>query len=403
MRRALVVLPVLVLLVASLLPSTASAAVAPPAPAAYDTGPSEVYFPETGHHLSLGFLNYWRYNGDVTVFGYPISEEFQQNGVTVQYFQRAVFEYHPNAPAPDQIQVRRLGADLAPAAESAYLGYEIQQNYLASRLGMDLPYSDPFAAIPPTTQDATQTYFTQTGHSLSGEFNKYWLMWGGVSVFGYPLSEPFTDPSTGLTVQYFERAVFEFHPDNPAGQQVTLELLGSAAAQQAGVTTTSVAQGANIPVYAASLWHRNLSINPADVTVPPPGAPFGETKWIEVDLAQQYLRAWEGRTLVYSTYVSTGTPQDPTPTGYFSVYEKVPSTDMNSATIGIPKGAPGYYNLPNVPNVMYFLSGGYAIHGAYWHWNFGTEVSHGCVNEPLPAAAWMYNWTPLGTVVWVHN
>ncbi len=63
--------------------------------------------------------------------------------------------------------------------------------------------------------------------------------------------------------------------------------------------------------------------------------------------------------------------------------------------------APNYYT-PNVPNISYF-DGDEALHGAYWHHNFGHRMSHGCVNMPLDAAALVYDWAPIGTEVWVHT
>ncbi|CCF86273.1 L,D-transpeptidase [Nitrolancea hollandica] len=121
--------------------------------------------------------------------------------------------------------------------------------------------------------------------------------------------------------------------------------------------------------------------------------PFAEpAKWIEIDLAAEKLTAWQGNTPVYSTLVSTGLAAHPTPTGVFHVDRKLRSDLMTG---------PGYY-LPNVPYVMYFYTGGYAIHGTYWHHNFGHPMSHGCVNLPTPAAEWMYNWAPMGTTVWIH-
>ena len=59
------------------------------------------------------------------------------------------------------------------------------------------------------------------------------------------------------------------------------------------------------------------------------------------------------------------------------------------------------YNVPDVPDVMYFDNDGNALHGAYWHNNFGTPMSHGCVNLPLDVAHWMYEWAPIGTPVTV--
>ena len=60
-----------------------------------------------------------------------------------------------------------------------------------------------------------------------------------------------------------------------------------------------------------------------------------------------------------------------------------------------------YYNVPQVPDVMYFTDVGHAFHGAYWHNDFGTPRSYGCINLPLDVAAWFYAWTPLGTPVLV--
>jgi lipoprotein-anchoring transpeptidase ErfK/SrfK len=61
-----------------------------------------------------------------------------------------------------------------------------------------------------------------------------------------------------------------------------------------------------------------------------------------------------------------------------------------------------YYNVPDVPSVMYFTDVGHAIHGAYWHNNFGAVMSHGCINLPVELAAWLYEITPTGTPVVIH-
>lgn len=125
---------------------------------------------------------------------------------------------------------------------------------------------------------------------------------------------------------------------------------------------------------------------------PNPGVGSGDgTHWIDVDLTHQMLYAYAGNTLVNSFLVSTGTWQHPTVTGQFYVYVKYRYTDMSG---------PGYY-LPNVPFTMYFYSG-YAVHGTYWHSNFGTPMSHGCVNLSIPDAEWVYNFSSVGTLVNVH-
>jgi lipoprotein-anchoring transpeptidase ErfK/SrfK len=114
-------------------------------------------------------------------------------------------------------------------------------------------------------------------------------------------------------------------------------------------------------------------------------------RWIDVDLTHQTVSAYQGNTAVNSFVVSTGTWQHPTVTGQYQVYIKLRSTTMSG---------PGY-SLPNVPYTMYFYKG-YGIHGTYWHNNFGTPMSHGCVNLTIPDAEWLYNWASVGTLVNVH-
>jgi lipoprotein-anchoring transpeptidase ErfK/SrfK len=120
-------------------------------------------------------------------------------------------------------------------------------------------------------------------------------------------------------------------------------------------------------------------------------APASGGKWIEVVLSNQTTLAWQGNTLVRRMVVSTGLPGTPTVVGRFQIYAKY---------LSAPMSGPGYY-LPAVPHTMYFYAG-YALHGAYWHNNFGHPMSHGCVNLSLPDAAWLYNWAPMGTTVVVR-
>jgi lipoprotein-anchoring transpeptidase ErfK/SrfK len=114
-------------------------------------------------------------------------------------------------------------------------------------------------------------------------------------------------------------------------------------------------------------------------------------RWIDVNLSQQMLYAYDGNNLVASFLVSTGVPAFPTVTGRFYIWIKLESTLMTGD---------GYY-LPNVPYTMYFYKG-YGIHGTYWHNNFGHPMSHGCVNMYTPDAEWMFNWASVGTLVNVH-
>jgi lipoprotein-anchoring transpeptidase ErfK/SrfK len=123
-----------------------------------------------------------------------------------------------------------------------------------------------------------------------------------------------------------------------------------------------------------------------------PPSPGGGERWIDVDLTDQMVYAYEGDSIVASFLVSTGTWQHPTVTGQFHIYVKYEYADM---------AGPGYY-LPNVPYVMYFYSG-YGLHGTYWHSNFGTPMSHGCINFSIPDSEWLFYWADVGTLVNIHD
>jgi len=110
------------------------------------------------------------------------------------------------------------------------------------------------------------------------------------------------------------------------------------------------------------------------------------SKWIEVDLANQKTRAWEGDKLIYEFPVSTG-KWARTPTGEFRIWIKVKYTKME----GGRKEIGTYYYLPNVPYVMYFYKG-YGFHGTYWHNNFGRPMSHGCINLSIPDSEKLFYW-----------
>lgn len=116
-----------------------------------------------------------------------------------------------------------------------------------------------------------------------------------------------------------------------------------------------------------------------------------EEKHIYVDLTKQTLYAYQGKKLVMQTYISSG-KWFPTPIGDFTIWTKLRATRMSGG-----EGA-DYYDLPNVPYVMFFenqdvsRSVGFSFHGAYWHNNFGHAMSHGCVNMRITDAQKLYDW-----------
>lgn len=123
---------------------------------------------------------------------------------------------------------------------------------------------------------------------------------------------------------------------------------------------------------------------------------------IYVDLTSQTLTAYQGSVLFLEAPVSTG-KWHPTPTGDFTIWEKIRATRMAGG-----EGA-DYYNLPNVPYVMFFsgpnasAGSGFSLHGAYWHDNFGHPMSHGCVNMRTVDAEKLYGWADVGTKITIYG
>jgi lipoprotein-anchoring transpeptidase ErfK/SrfK len=156
-------------------------------------------------------------------------------------------------------------------------------------------------------------------------------------------------------------------------------------------TLTNTPTPTDTPIPPPTFTPEPVYMPTAVVYSPPPvGGSSGE-RWIDVDLTNQMVYAYEGSQIVNSFLTSTGTWEHPTVTGQYNVYIKLRYTDM---------AGPGYY-LPNVPYTMYFYKG-YGVHGTYWHNNFGTPMSHGCVNLSIPDSEWLFNFASVGTVVNVH-
>lgn len=125
--------------------------------------------------------------------------------------------------------------------------------------------------------------------------------------------------------------------------------------------------------------------------IPAEIANYNYHKYIEVTLSDQTLKYYEDGRMIDKYLVSTGST-GPTPTGTFSVQRKVVSALMQGAD----------YYLPGVPYILVY-SGPYTIHGTYWHNNFGTPMSHGCVNMYTPEAKILYEWADIGTPVIIHR
>lgn len=172
-------------------------------------------FPETGQTVTGVFLDYWNSHGGLSQQGYPISGLLDEvsdldsgQHYTVQYFERAVFEYHPEyAGTPSEVLLAQLGT------------YQYKQSY-------------PDGVPNQQASTVNPRFFAETGHTVGGLFLVYWGAFGGLAQYGYPLTDEFPELNPLdhqiHTVQYFERAVFENHPENNSSPyEVLLSQLGT--------------------------------------------------------------------------------------------------------------------------------------------------------------------------------
>ena len=130
-----------------------------------------------------------------------------------------------------------------------------------------------------------------------------------------------------------------------------------------------------------------------------PAAIGPEEYWVDVDLTQQIFAAYEGDRLVYAGLVSSGLSRWSTRIGLNQVWRRNLTTPMEGGVVG-----DDYYYIDAVPHTMYF-DGETALHGAFWHDDFGRPKSHGCVNMAPRTAEWVFNWSenaPNDLWVWVH-
>ncbi len=170
-------------------------------------------FAETGNTVCDKFLAYWNGHGGLAQQGFPLSGAFQEVSATdgktytVQYFERAIFELHPENPAPNDVLLSLLGVFL------------YQGKYLTGA-----PNQEP-------NNSPGSTVFQETGKRLGGRFLDYWKTHGALAQQGLPISDEFMETSDldskPYRVQYFERAVFEYHPEQQPAYQVLLSQLGT--------------------------------------------------------------------------------------------------------------------------------------------------------------------------------
>jgi hypothetical protein len=316
--------------------------------------------------VANAFKRFWEAHNGLYNFGYPISEELSENRRTVQYFERARFEWHPENPEPYHVLLGHLGSELANAG--------------------DVPLA---TSIPqPGATTWTPTLAIEVARRLRAQQEQRWLavqpspVTPFQAVVTVPASEIRSAPTT-------------------AGQRVDLMYARHI------VHVAGVALGE--PINGDERWYHlpsrggYIPASTVEVFTPPVPARTYAGRWIDVNLTDFYITAYEGATPLYSALITAGR-DDRTPVGVFAIQRRVRSETMDSATTGIPRGHPEYYLLRDVQYTQYFTAKGHAIHGNYWVHpsRFGRFSSNGCVGLLNTDAAWFWDFATTGTIITIH-
>ena len=347
--------------------------------------PSTVYIPQTGQTIDGLFLDLWRTGGGALSYGNPITPEITEDeGQIVQYYEYARFEYWPQGDENgNYVVLGEVGKEPGPPL----LAPRFATRGLAAP-PVDMEVVRAWQPVPSAVASAlvfeqpTYRYVPETEHGVWGGFRAWWEATGEAAYIGNPISEEYVQ--NGVSEQVFERGKLRWRE----GEDITMAPVGALLAERFGFSMEPSPQG-NVPVYDEALFVPPIPLPDFGAAPPAPGG----GRAVVVSLGQQALWAYENGEIVRSTYVSTGTEKFRTPPGYFTVNTKVPVQDM----AGVIGGE--FYDVPNVPNVLYFTDRDHAIHGTYRHENFGTTMSHGCINLPMDVAEWMYAWAPVGMAV----
>lgn len=371
------------------------------------------FVPATGHGISGDILAYWNSHGAAPMLGLPTSEPFQdrESGATVQVFERAVLEDYGNG----DIRPRPLGRILAerdglivseafvpapPSGGEASLVVASDGLRLRSKPTVDapilvvLPDNAEFIAVPNSPDEWVPGYVDGYAGWVSRQF----------------LRAP--DPLPKRDLANWDPAVWQ----GAALSETNVRARPSTDAQTVGelfygddLTVSAWVQGEEV-FEGADLWAqlgnnqyiygRNVGRN---APVLPPPVPLDAPtigRWIDVNLTQQLMVAYDGQTPTRTSVTTTGMAGWETPPGFYAIQWRVPNETMTSGAIG----AEHFFKLEDVLFTQYFTDRGHAIHFAWWRTpeTIGRPGSHGCLNLLLDDARFFWDWADIGTPVYVH-
>lgn len=370
------------------------------------------FFPETGHTVSGDLAAFWDEGGGVPVFGLPRSEPFRAGSGTRQVFEKVILDVSSSGDVTAAPVGREIVEDLGLEGDPAFLPAPPTLGTstlvtasdglrLRSRPSTDadiiavLEDNAEFIAVTGATgewipgyADGYSGYVASEYLSAPSELPTFAVggewdtsVWQGVALTETNIrAEPTTDSRIIRTIPYGDPIIAV---DWVRGEKI----------DDGGYTWAQLEDGTYI-------YERNVGrAGPVEPTPVPDDAPW-EGRWIDCNLTQQLLIAYEGRDPVRVAVQTTGKPGWETPEGYFAINTRVANETMESGSIG----AEEFYRLENVLFTQYFTDRGHALHFAWWKTpeTIGRPGSHGCLNVLLEDAEFFWNWASVGTPVYCH-
>lgn len=369
---------------------------------------------ESGHTITGVIADFWNGWGGEAMFGKPLTQPFidpnTPGAIAVQLFENAVLEDYGNV-----VKVRPMGRILAESAgllgDPAFLPAPPTggQSYLvASPEGLNLR-SGPNYDAGPVALLANNAEFV-----AEPDWNGDWAAGYADGLSGFVAASflvqrpplPQIDPASWNLSLWQGAALSDSNirtQPSTGAEAIRTLAYGEPIAVKAWVTGEEAEKGDNMWAELADggfVYARNLGRNaPVQPTPPPLDAP-AVGRWIDVNLTQQLMTAYDGREALKTVPVTSGKAGWATPEGSYTILNRVANETMTSGAIG----ADNHYRLEDVLFTQYFTDMGHAIHFAWWRTKetIGRPGSHGCLNVLLEDARYFWDFADYGTPIIVH-
>lgn len=378
-------------------------------------GSNGTWVERTGFMVSGKIEGFWKASGGEQLLGAPVSRAFLKNGTTSQVFENAVIDQAVNG----NVGLRRLGKQWVidnkleqdPAFVPSPPSFG-ETTLVSSPEGLRLRRGPSLEAEIIVVLDDNASFIAVAGADsewVPGYVDGY----SGWVSSSYLRTPTYSSGDSGGDISTWNLSVWSGHAlglTNVRSEPTTASSTVRELEDGTMVTVVNWVRGEEV-VENSFIWAqlsdgsyvfaRNVGRYAPVAPIPVPDDAPWEGRWIDIQLTQQLMIAYEGRTPVRTIVVTTGMPGWETPTGLFHINARVENETMTSGAIG----AEYYYKLENVLYTQYFTDRGHAFHYAWWRTpeTIGRPGSHGCINMLLDDSEFMWNWATYGTPVYIRS